>query len=56
MNKLRKVLWDLISVIGIFGYFYFLIKGDMCKANFMLLISLVSDNRVSIMELQEKDK
>lgn len=55
MNKVRKFLWNLISIICIFGYFYFLIKEDIHTANFMLVIALISDNRIDIIKLKEKN-
>lgn len=54
MKELRKVLWNLISIIGIVGYIYFIIKKDNYTANFLLIIGLVADNRLDIIKLQEK--
>lgn len=54
MTKLRKILWDAISIVCIIFYFYFLIKGDTYNANFMLIMALISDNRLDIIELKEK--
>ena len=54
MNKLRKILWNLINVIGLFGYVYFTIKKDNYTASFLLIISLIADNRLDIIKLQEK--
>ena len=56
MNKLRKVLWNLISIVGIFGYIYYSIKKDTHTAQFMLLVALISDNRTDIIKLQENIK
>lgn len=55
MNKLRKHLWNLISIIGIFGYFYFMIKKDTHTAQFMLVMALVSTNTIDIINLKEKN-
>lgn len=52
--KIRKILWSLISIIGIFGYFYFLIKKDTHTAQFMLVIALISDSKIDIIDLEEK--
>ena len=56
INKLRKVLWNLIFIIGMFGYIYFSIKKDTHTAQFMLVVALISDNRTDIIKLQEKIK
>lgn len=53
--KIRKILWNLISIMGIFGYFYFLIKKDIHTAQFMLVIALISDNKIDIINLKEKN-
>lgn len=56
INRLRKVLWNLIFMIGMFGYIYFSIKKDTHAAQFMLVVALISDNRTDIIELQERIK
>lgn len=53
--KVRKFLWNLISIIGIFGYFYFMIKKDTHTAQFLLVIALISDNKIDIINLKEKN-
>lgn len=56
MNKIRKIIWNILSVVGMLGYFYALIKKDIHSSQFMLLLSLVSNNIVDIIELKEKIK
>ena len=55
VNKIRKIIWNILSIVGMLGYFYALIKKDIHSSQFMLLLSLVSNNIVDIIELKEKN-
>lgn len=49
-----KETWKIISIISLVGYFLFLAKGDIYNANLLLLLSLTSDNKASILEISER--